>query len=109
MVHRVELEVGGRKLILETGKVAKFADAAVWVQYGESVILATVVSDRKRDGGRDYLPLMVDYRERMYAGGRIPGARLRREGPPSEKETLSARQVDHAIRPLFPKDYLYAR
>ncbi|MEE2710477.1 MAG: polyribonucleotide nucleotidyltransferase [Gemmatimonadota bacterium] len=107
MIHRVELEVGGRNLILETGKVAKFADAAVWVQYGESVILATVVSDRKRDGGRDYLPLMVDYRERMYAGGRIPGARLRREGPPSEKETLSARQVDHAVRPLFPKDYLY--
>ncbi|MEE2708569.1 MAG: polyribonucleotide nucleotidyltransferase [Gemmatimonadota bacterium] len=107
MVHRVELEIGGRKLILETGKVAKFSDAAVWVQYGDSVILATAVSSRKRDEGRDFLPLMVDYRERMYAAGRIPGARLRREGPPSEKETLSARQVDHAIRPLFPKDYLY--
>ena len=107
MIHRVELELGGRTLSLETGKVAKQADAAVWVQYGESIVLVTVVSDRTRDERRDFLPLMVDYRERMYAAGRIPGARLRREGPPSEKETLSGRQVDHAIRPLFPKDYLY--
>ncbi len=107
MVHRVELELAGRTLSLETGKVAKQADSSVWVQYGESVILANVVSENKYVEGRDYLPLMVDYRERMYAAGRIPGARLRREGPPSEKEILSGRQVDHAIRPLFPKDYFY--
>ncbi len=94
-------------MTLETGKVAKQADSSVWVQYGESVILANVVSEYKYSEGRDYLPLMVDYRERMYAAGRIPGARLRREGPPSEKEILSGRQVDHAIRPLFPKDYFY--
>ena len=94
-------------MTLETGKVAKQADSSVWVQYGESVILANVVSENKYVEGRDYLPLMVDYRERMYAAGRIPGARLRREGPPSEKEILSGRQVDHAIRPLFPKDYFY--
>ena len=107
MAHRVELELAGRTLTLETGKVAKQADASVWVQYGESVILANVVSENRYVEGRDYLPLMVDYRERMYAAGRIPGARLRREGPPSEKEILSGRQVDHAIRPLFPKDYFY--
>lgn len=107
MAHRVELELAGRTLSLETGKVAKQADSSVWVQYGESVILANVVSENKFVAGRDYLPLMVDYRERMYAAGRIPGARLRREGPPSEKEILSGRQVDHAIRPLFPKDYFY--
>ena len=107
MAHRVELELAGRTLSLETGKVAKQADSSVWVQYGESVILANVVSENKFVEGRDYLPLMVDYRERMYAAGRIPGARLRREGPPSEKEILSGRQVDHAIRPLFPKDYFY--
>ena len=107
MAHRVELELAGRTLSLETGKVAKQADSSVWVQYGESVILANVVSESRYVEGRDYLPLMVDYRERMYAAGRIPGARLRREGPPSEKEILSGRQVDHAIRPLFPKDYFY--
>lgn len=107
MAHRVEIELAGRTLSLETGKVAKQADSSVWVQYGESVILANVVSENKYVEGRDYLPLMVDYRERMYAAGRIPGARLRREGPPSEKEILSGRQVDHAIRPLFPKDYFY--
>ncbi|MCY3772616.1 MAG: polyribonucleotide nucleotidyltransferase [Gemmatimonadetes bacterium] len=107
MAHRVELELAGRTLSLETGKVAKQADSSVWVQYGESVVLANVVSENKFVEGRDYLPLMVDYRERMYAAGRIPGARLRREGPPSEKEILSGRQVDHAIRPLFPKDYFY--
>lgn len=107
MAHRVEFELAGRTLTLETGKVAKQADSSVWVQYGESVILANVVSENKYVEGRDYLPLMVDYRERMYAAGRIPGARLRREGPPSEKEILSGRQVDHAIRPLFPKDYFY--
>ncbi len=107
MAHRVELELAGRTLSLETGRVAKQADSSVWVQYGESVILANVVSENKYVEGRDYLPLMVDYRERMYAAGRIPGARFRREGPPSEKEILSGRQVDHAIRPLFPKDYFY--
>ena len=107
MAHRVELELAGRTLTLETGKVAKQADSSVWVQYGETVILANVVSEYRFVEGRDYLPLMVDYRERMYAAGRIPGARFRREGPPSEKEILSGRQVDHAIRPLFPKDYFY--
>ncbi len=107
MAHRVELELAGRTLSLETGKVAKQADAAVWVQYGETIILATAVSAKTFSEGRDFLPLTVDYRERMYAAGRIPGARFRREGPPSEKEILSGRQIDHAIRPLFPKDYFY--
>ena len=84
MVHRVELELAGRTLSIETGKVAKQADAAVWVQYGETIILATAVSSKTFSEGRDFLPLTVDYRERMYAAGRIPGARFRREGTPSE-------------------------
>lgn len=105
MVHRVELELAGRILSIETGKLAKQADAAVWVQYGDTVVMVTVVSEKHRDSRWDFFPLTVDYREKMYAAGRIPGARMRREGPPSEKETLSGRQVDHAIRPLFPKDY----
>ncbi|MBI4550980.1 MAG: polyribonucleotide nucleotidyltransferase [Candidatus Latescibacteria bacterium] len=105
MAHRVDLTIGGRVLSLETGKVAKQADGAVWVRYGDTVVLATAVSSKQAMEGRDFLPLTVDYREKMYAAGRIPGGRLKREGPPSEKETISARLIDHAIRPLFPKDY----
>lgn len=107
MVHRIELTVNGRVLSLETGRIAKQADGAVWVRYGDTVILATAVSAKQASEGRDFLPLTVDYREKMYAAGRIPGGRLKREGPPSEKETISARLIDHAIRPLFPKDYAY--
>lgn len=106
MIHRVELEIAGKTLSIETGKIAKQADAAVWIQYGETVILATAVSAKHTgDQQRDFLPLTVDYKEMMYAAGRIPGSRMRREGPPSEKEILSGRLIDHAIRPLFPKDY----
>ncbi|MBM3262054.1 MAG: polyribonucleotide nucleotidyltransferase [candidate division Zixibacteria bacterium] len=105
MIHRVEIEIAGKSLSLETGKVAKQADAAVWAQYGETIVLATAVSARQTGELRDFLPLTVDYQEKMYAAGRIPGSRMRREGPPTEKETLSGRLIDHAIRPLFPKDY----
>ncbi|HHM23753.1 MAG TPA: polyribonucleotide nucleotidyltransferase [Bacteroidetes bacterium] len=105
MVSRKELELGGRKLIIETGKVAKQASGAVTVQYGETMILATAVASDKPVEQLDFMPLQVEYRERAYAAGKIPGGFFKREGKPSEKETVSARLTDRPIRPLFPKDY----
>lgn len=105
MVVRKEMELGGRKLLIETGKIAKQADGAVWVQYGETVILATAVSSDKPVTGTDFMPLSVEYRERAYAAGKIPGGFFKREGKPSEKEVVSARLTDRPIRPLFPDDY----
>jgi len=105
MVHRVETEIGGRKLIIETGKVAKQASGAVTVQYGETMVLATAVASDKPVEQLDFMPLQVEYRERAYAAGKIPGGFFKREGKPSEKETVSARLTDRPIRPLFPKDY----
>ncbi|MEZ5359233.1 MAG: polyribonucleotide nucleotidyltransferase [Candidatus Zixiibacteriota bacterium] len=106
MVHSVELEIGGRILKIETGRVAKQADGAVLVQYGESVLLTTVCADREPIDG-DFLPLSVEYRERSYAAGKIPGGFFKREGRPSEKETLSCRIIDRPIRPLFPDGYRF--
>ena len=99
------IELGGRKLRLSTGVVAPQASGAVMAQYGDTVVLATVVaSDLKEDLG--YFPLMVEYQERLYAGGRIKGSRwVKREGRPSDDEILSARLIDRSIRPLFPHDY----
>lgn len=98
-------ELGGRTLSIQTGKIAKQASGAVVVQYGDTVVLVTVVSsEEKRD--IDFLPLTVEYQEKIYAAGRIPGNYFRREiGRPSEKETLTARLIDRPIRPLFPKGY----
>ncbi|MBW1835421.1 MAG: polyribonucleotide nucleotidyltransferase [Deltaproteobacteria bacterium] len=98
-------ELGGRPLSIQTGKIAKQASGAVVVQYGDTVVLVTVVSsEEKRD--TDFLPLTVEYQEKIYAAGRIPGNYFRREiGRPSEKETLTARLIDRPIRPLFPKGY----
>src|SRR3972149_8456899 len=97
------IELGGRKLILSTGGVAEQANAAVMASYGETVVLATVVSSPfKQDLG--YFPLTVEYQERLYAGGRIKGSRwVKREGRPSDEEILSARLIDRSIRPLFPE------
>ncbi len=101
-------EVGGRVLSLQTGKVAKQASGAVMVQYGETMVLVTVVSSEEQRLGVDFLPLSVEYQEKIYAAGRIPGNYFRREiGRPSEKETLTARLIDRPIRPLFPKKYNY--
>ena len=102
MIHKVETTLGERTLSFETGRVAKQAHGAVWIQYGETVVLVTAC---RSEGGEDrgFFPLTVDYREKAYAAGRIPGNIFKREGRMSEKETLSARLTDHQIRPMFPK------
>ncbi len=104
-VVRKELELAGRKLILETGELALHANAAVLATYGETVVLVTVVS-KDAPPTVDYFPLSVDYEEKLYAGGKISSSRfIKREGRPSEKSVLTGRLVDRSIRPLFPKDY----
>src|SRR6186713_831675 len=100
-IHTVELDWGGRKLVLETGKVARQADGAVVATYGETKVLATVVAAKTPREGVDFLPLTVDYQEKYYAAGRIPGGYFKREGRPTEKETLTSRLIDRPIRPLF--------
>ena len=101
---KVEMQLGSEKLSIETGKVAKQADGAVWVQYGGTVVLVAVVAER-RESNLDFFPLTVDYREKSYAAGRIPGVYGRREPRPGTNELLTARLIDHCIRPLFPKDF----
>jgi polyribonucleotide nucleotidyltransferase len=105
MVVRKSIEVGGLKLELETGRVAKQADGSVWLTYGDTVVLATVVANLDVENDMDFLPLSVDYREKLYAVGRIPGGFFKREGRPSEKEILSARLTDRPLRPLFPDGF----
>jgi polyribonucleotide nucleotidyltransferase len=104
MVERVALESDGRVLSIETGLVAKQAHGAVWMRHGDTVVLVAVVSDN-RPSNFDFFPLQVDYREKFYAGGRIPGNFFKRESAPSTAEKLHARLIDHQIRPLFPKAY----
>jgi polyribonucleotide nucleotidyltransferase len=107
MEKLLETEIGGRTLSIQTGKLAKQASGTVLVQYGETMVLVTVVSANDERPG-DFLPLTVEYQEKIYAAGRIPGNYFRREiGRPSEKETLTARLIDRPIRPLFPKGYRY--
>src|SRR5437879_10172040 len=104
-IHRVELDWGGRKLVLETGKIARQADGAVVASYGESKVLATVVAAKEPREGLDFLPLTVDYQEKFYAAGRIPGGYFKREGRPTEKETLVSRLIDRPVRPLFAEGW----
>jgi len=103
--HKVEIEWGGRPLILETGKIARQADGAVLATYGETVVLATVVSAKEPKPGQDFFPLTVNYQEKTYAAGKIPGGFFKREGRPSENETLVSRLIDRPIRPLFVDGY----
>ena len=103
--HKVEMEWGGRPLILETGKIARQADGAVLATYGETVVLATVVSAKEPKPGFDFFPLTVNYQEKTFAAGKIPGGFFKREGRPSEKETLTSRLIDRPIRPLFADGY----
>ncbi|RUY87564.1 polyribonucleotide nucleotidyltransferase, partial [Mesorhizobium sp. M7A.F.Ca.CA.001.12.2.1] len=103
--HKVEIEWGGRPLILETGKIARQADGAVLATYGETKVLATVVSMKEPKPGLDFFPLTVNYQEKTYAAGKIPGGYFKREGRPSEKETLVSRLIDRPIRPLFASGY----
>ncbi len=104
-MKRVEIEVRGKQVILETGKFAKQADGAVLAQYGDTVVLATAVADKNPKEGLDFFPLTVDYQEKAYAAGKIPGGFFKREGRPSEKEILTSRLIDRPIRPLFEKGF----
>jgi polyribonucleotide nucleotidyltransferase len=106
MVH-VELDVAGRTLRLETGRVAKQADGSIWASYGDTVVLATAVASQNAKPGVDFLPLTVDYQEKAYAAGKIPGGYFKREGRPSEKEVLTSRLIDRPLRPLFPEEYYF--
>src|SRR5512134_1213178 len=100
-IKRKEIIWGGRKLVLETGRMARQADGAVLATYGETTVLATAVAAKTPREGVDFLPLTVDYQEKFYAAGRIPGGYFKREGRPTEKETLVSRLIDRPIRPLF--------
>jgi polyribonucleotide nucleotidyltransferase len=104
MVYSITMELGGRQLSLETGKVAKQANASVVVRYGDTVVLCTATMSSPREG-IDFFPLLVDYEERMYAIGKIPGSFFRREGRPAEGAVLASRLIDRAIRPLFPDGF----
>ncbi len=105
MIVERKTEIAGRELRMETGRVAGLADGAVLARYGDTVVLATAVSSRTPREGVDFLPLTVDYEERMYAAGKIPGGFIKREGRPSEAGILAARLTDRPLRPLFPKEY----
>ena len=100
-IHRVETEWAGRKLVLETGKIARQADGAVLATYGDTAVLATVVAAKEEKPGIDFFPLTVNYQEKTFAAGKIPGGFFKREGRPTEKETLISRLIDRPIRPLF--------
>src|SRR5271155_4141722 len=102
---RVATSLGAQNLIIETGKLAKQAHGAVLVQYGDTVVLVTAV-EGEADEGRDFFPLVVDYREKTYAAGKFPGGFIKREGRPTTKEILTARLIDRPIRPLFPAGYV---
>src|SRR3954467_4955728 len=105
-VYRKELMWGGRRLVLETGKIARQADGAVLATYGETTVLCTAVVAKSAKPGQDFFPLTVNYQEKAFAAGKIPGGFFKREGRPSEKETLVSRLIDRPIRPLFAPGFL---
>jgi polyribonucleotide nucleotidyltransferase len=104
-IEREELDWCGRRLVLETGRLARQADGAVLATWGETTVLATVVAEKEAKAGQDFFPLTVHYQEKAFAAGRIPGGYLKREGRPSDRETLTSRLIDRPIRPLFPEDF----
>ncbi|MCX7793741.1 MAG: polyribonucleotide nucleotidyltransferase [Thermodesulfovibrionales bacterium] len=106
-MQRVEIEFRGKKLSLETGEIAKQSDGAVLATYGDTVVLATVVAAKKASEVFDFIPLTIDYQEKAYSAGKIPGGYFKREGKPSEKEILTSRLIDRPIRPLLPKGFFY--
>ena len=106
-MKKVEIEIRDKKIVLETGKIARQADGAVVAQYGDTVVLATVVADKTPKEGLDFFPLTVDYQEKAYSAGKIPGGFFKREGRPTEKEVLTSRLIDRPMRPLFPKGFYY--
>jgi polyribonucleotide nucleotidyltransferase len=105
-IYRKELDWGGRRLVLETGKIARQADGAVLATYGETTVLCTAVASKTARAGQDFFPLTVNYQEKTFAAGKIPGGFFKREGRPSEKETLTSRLIDRPIRPLFVPGFL---
>jgi polyribonucleotide nucleotidyltransferase len=105
--QKVEIQFNGQPLTIETGKMARQADGAVVITYGETKVLCTVVSARKMRDGQDFFPLTVNYQEKFYAGGKIPGSFFRRERGTTERETLICRLIDRPMRPLFPKGYMF--
>src|SRR5436305_8051027 len=106
MFHKVEVDLGGRKITLETGKMAKQANGAVVVRSGDAVVLTTACMADQPKPNAGFFPLTVDYREYTYAAGKIPGGFIKREGRPSEKEVLTCRLIDRPIRPLFPDGFM---
>ncbi len=105
MVYTKEVEIGGKKLTIETGKLAKQANGSVMVRYGDTMVLVAAVASSEPMEGVDFFPLSVEYREKAFAAGKIPGGFLKREGKPSDKEILSSRLIDRPIRPLFPSEF----
>ncbi len=105
-MHTFEVDLDGRKMTLETGKMAKQANGAVVVRSGDSVVLVTACLAEEPKPSAGFFPLTVDYREYTYAAGKIPGGFIKREGRPSEKEILTSRLIDRPVRPLFPEGYL---
>src|SRR5688572_32876507 len=105
MIHKISIPVGSKSLEVEIGKLAKQADGAAVVRYGDSVVLATAVFAKEPKENAEFFPLTVDYRENTYAAGRIPGGWFKREGRPTEKEILTSRMIDRPLRPLFPEGY----
>jgi polyribonucleotide nucleotidyltransferase len=105
MAYRVSADIGGYEFAIEMGKVAKQADGAAFVSYGDTVVLVTACAQKESKEGRDFFPLTVDYRENTYAAGKIPGGFFKREGRPTEKEVLTSRLIDRPMRPLFPEGF----
>ena len=102
---KIEEEFAGKKISIQTGKVATKSDGAVWLQYGENIVLVTCVVSSNVCEEIDFVPLTVDYREKAYAAGKIPGGFFKREGKPYDEEILSSRLIDRSIRPLFPQGF----
>src|SRR5437899_11395778 len=107
MQHKVTAQIGANSISIETGKIAKLADGSVVVSCGETMVMASAVSATAIKEGQDYFPLTVDYREKAAAAGKFPGGYFKREGRPTEKETLTSRMIDRPLRPLFPQGYFY--
>jgi polyribonucleotide nucleotidyltransferase len=105
MFRTFETELAGRKLVLETGKIAELANGSVMVRYGETVVMVNVTASKEPRDGIDFFPLSVDYEEKLYSVGKIPGSYLKREGKPADKAILTSRAIDRPLRPLFPKDF----
>src|SRR3977135_3594212 len=107
MSEKITFQVGANSIHIETGKLAKQADGAVTVQLGETIVLVAAVAAIKAKPGQEFFPLTVDYREKAAAAGKFPGGYFKREGRPTEKETLTSRMTDRPLRPLFPQGYFY--